>query len=244
MVAYPAAHRLLRFAAAPLLALALGLAGVTADAQPLRPDDQVTLTLSVERWVETDTPRVTITLNAAQAAADGTSVRAEMMRRLDGLGDSATPWRITDFSENRDSAGLTRWFARAEARLPAEALDGLADRVDAAGEAGLQLVLQAIDFTPTLAELEAARADLRAALYGDVAAEVAALRTVFPDRPFRVGRIDFTGQAGPPPAPMMAMEARGIAMTADAPAGGAGAVSQKLTLTAIVHINAAAPGDE
>lgn len=234
-------RRLAAIAATPLVAL--GMIAGAATAQPMQIDDQVTLTLSVEQWVETNTPRVTVSLNAAQAAADGTSVRAEMMRRLDGLGDSATPWRITSFSESRDSAGLTRWSARAEARLPAEALDGLADRVDAAGEAGLQLVLQAIDFTPTLEELEAARADLRSELYAAVAEEVAALSDIFPDQPFRMGRIDFSGQAGPPPAPMMAMEARGIAMSDAVPGGGAGAVSQKLALTATVHINAAAPGE-
>lgn len=234
----------LRFLA-PLAALILAVtaAAVPASAQPMRDDDLVLLTLSSETWVETDTPRVTISLNAAQAAADGTSVRAEMMRRLENLAEAATPWRITAFDESRDSAGLTRWSARAEARLPAAALDGLADRVEASGEAGLRLVLQSIDFTPTLAELEAARADLRAELYADVAAEIAALQAVFPDRPFRMGRIDFAGQAGPVPAPMMAMEARNISMSADVAAGGAGAVSQKLTLTAVVQIGAAVPDE-
>lgn len=232
-----------RITAFALLA-ALCLPGGATLAQTTEPayaiEDQVLLNLSAEMWVETASPKVIITLNAARAEANGTEVRTEMRGLLAELGTPAEgeTWRMLSFDESRDNTGLTRWSATAETRLTAEVLDGLADRVQAAGRAGMQLRLNQIDFSPTLSEMEAARAELRFRIYGQAAQEISALEAVFEDRDFRMGRVDFLGGAyAPSPAPMARMEMAVASADMVSIPGGAGAVSRKMVLDAHVMVS-------
>jgi hypothetical protein len=146
-------------------------------------------------------------------------MREDMMKAVSDL--AKTDWRLVSFNRNLDQTGLERWSAVFEARLPENELSGLAERAKKAGKAGLQLSVAGVDFSPTLDEMEAARAALRAKIYKQANDQLTALNTSLPGRGYRIALIDFSGEEGvPPPMPMVArgMMKSNVMMGAAAPA--------------------------
>lgn len=219
----------------PVLLLPALLAALPARAQPYPIMDQVVLRLSAEGWVESDTARVSVGIDAALPGAEAASVRDDMNAALDRLAADAA-WRFVRFDRFRDDSGLERWTATAEARLAETALDGLAARAEQASRPGLQLRVQDVDFSPTLAEIEAVQARLRSEIYARAGEELQRLNAAFPDQGYRVATIDFVN---PTAMPMMDY-GRAAAMPPAPMAGKAGpvAVSEKLTLNAQVVLQA------
>lgn len=225
-----------------LALLTTGLAAVPAMAQqpvlPVQQRDEVVLNLAVEGWVETKTARVVAVADVAIAAENRNTVRDRMMAALKKLSPEAD-WRIGQFIRSTDPAGLERWRVSAEARLAEAALGGLDERAKQQSQPGLQLRIQAIQFTPTLEEREAALADLRDQIYEQAKAEADRLAKIWPERNFRVARIDIGGPIERPMPRMAAQEFGGVAAAAPADAGGGEALSvaQKLTLQATVTLS-------
>jgi hypothetical protein len=181
---------------AALLSLPLAAAPAFAQSAPVvvgraPVSDNVTLNLSVEEWVKTETARVTLVVDAASNGAENSgTLRADILKAVAGVADKAE-WRITRMDQQSDSAGLERWQAELEARLPESQLAALADRTKKASRPGLQVRVGEVAFEPTLAETEAARAKLREQIYAKVNDEVKRLKAAFPGRDYRVGQINF-----------------------------------------------------
>ncbi len=206
-------------------------------------DDTVILQLATEGWVETETARVTASIDAALDAGDLAAARAEVMEILAQLSGDGE-WRVTRFDRRRDTAGLERWRVDAEARLPEPALNGLYDRAKKLSQPGRQVRISGIQFTPTLAEREAVMAKLRAEIYRQAGRELEVMRAAFPDRAYRIGSIEFQFNGIVPPRRARAMaEVQTLgAAPADAAAGGAPmAVAQQVRLTATVILSSARP---
>lgn len=229
----------------PALALTAGLmAAAPAGAQIVQPPvfiDTVSLSLEAEDWVKTETARVSLIVDAAGSGAEASQLRPELLKAAAAVADKAE-WRILRLDRRQDEAGLDRWQAELEARLPEAQLTGLADRAKKVSRPGLQVRIGGVAFDPTLAETEAVRSRLREELYGKVTAELGRLAKVFPDRQFRVAGIDFSEE------PMPKLMSSRMAM---APARGMEAadlveegVQEKLHLTARVTLGAfAVPPD-
>lgn len=181
---------------AAMLALPLAASPVWAQSAPLvvapaPVSDNVTLNLAVEEWVKTETARVTLVVDAASNGSENSgTLRADILKAVAGIADKAE-WRITAMNQQSDSAGLERWQATLEARLPESQLGTLADRTKKASRPGLQVRVGNVAFEPTLAETEAARAKLREQIYAKVNDEVKRLKAAFPNREYRVGQINF-----------------------------------------------------
>jgi hypothetical protein len=231
-------------AAGPAVIPVLGaiLSAVTAIGQAQAqaadmPRDEIVLQLAAEDWVETKTARVVAAADVAIAGENRASVRDRMLDALKKLSPDAD-WRLSQFARSQDSAGLERWRVTAEARLPEKALGGLDDRAKSLSQPGLQLRISTTQFTPTLDEREATLAKLRATLYAQAKAEAEQAAKTWPDRAYRVARVDFQQQA----VPMYRMQAQEamasapMAANADQFAGGDVAVAQKLTLQATVTL--------
>lgn len=200
-------------------------------------DDEVTLEISVEAWVETRTATVRMAADLAVEAGGFGVARAELVTALQGL-DAGAEWRIVDFGKLGDDAGFERWRVVAEARVPEAAVAELGSKAKAATRPGRSLAVEAIDYTPTRAEREAVVERLRAEIYGQVAKEAAALNAAFPDRRFRVRMIDLAPGFRPEPRQMMAtMRAEAAPKAADAAGWLAG--SEKAVVTARVILAAA-----
>ena len=220
------------------LLLVAPLAGM-AHADDVRPiQDDVVLTLEVEDWVQTESATVHVAVDAAFDGADSDTVRARVLEMLDKIATAAT-WRITNFQQSRDQAGLERWQVVAEGRLSQAQLGGLYDKARDASAPGLQAAIRYVDFTPTLAERQATIAKLRAEIYRQVSEELNNLKQIYPGRPFRVHRIDFVGTGietdamfDQRPRPTMRAESK----SAMAP-GDAVAVSAKAKLSATIILS-------
>lgn len=216
-----------------LLALPVALAAAPALSQPYPVTDQVVLTLSAEDWVESDTARVTVAIDAALPGTDAAGVRSEMLAALDRLAPDAE-WRFVRFDRGRDQSGLERWSAAAEARLPEAGLGGIEGRADEASRPGLQVRIENTDFSPTLSETEAIRARLRQEIYLRAGEELERLNNTFPDRAYRVANIDFVNPPYRPVEPRTEMMMARPAPAAAADVAGGLAVSEKLTVSAQV----------
>ncbi len=231
-----AAALLLASASVPLLAPAAQAELSKAQYE----QNSITLTLSAERWVESSTARVLVSINAAVEGAQAGRVRSDMLAALNGLAAKDTAWRFVEFNRSADASGLERWYALVEARLPETALGGLGDMAKKASKPGLQLDLAGIDFSPTLAEIETARAELRATIYAQAVAEQKRLAAAVPGPAWRIATLTFNPEYSEPPAPQMV---KSMAMRAEsAPqadfGGGAISVATRLNLTAIVVLAA------
>lgn len=205
------------------------------------PDDTVYLDLATEGFVTTQTAKVMVTVDAAATDAQSGDLRDTMQKAIAGLvkGD----WKLTSINRTSDDAGLTRWQAFYESRLPEGSLSGLAEKAQKISKPGLQLRIANIDFTPTLAETEAKRADLRAELYKRANEELARLNASLPGRSYRISGISFGGAMGSPapmPQMMMAKAARAPMMTEAAMDSGSagGQVAAHIDLTARVSFAA------
>jgi hypothetical protein len=202
--------------------------------------DQVVLDLTAEDWVGTETARVTVSADAAASGADAGTQRSDLLTAINGL-TPGTQWRIVSFDRSTDQAGLERWRALAEVRLPETALGGLSDKARQASRPGLQLRIGSIEFAPTLAETEAVRARLRAEIYGKAASELDALERSFPGRKFRIGNIDFANEPPMAYARKTREDMQPMAMAAAPAQDGPVNVSEKLVVRARVVLSAVAP---
>ena len=201
-------------------------------------NDTVTLPLTLEDWVETNTARTELAVDASLPGSDAGKVRAEILGAVKSL-SRGTDWRFTAFDRSQDASGLEHWHAVIETRLPEADLGGLSDRAKQASKPGLQIKVQTVDFTPTLAEIEAEKAKLRGEMYKKVNEALAQLNQAEPDRKYRIMHIDF---ATPPTvSPVHPMMARAMAAPASEDGSEDIALSEKAVLRANVTFAALAP---
>lgn len=223
-----------RLLASASLAAVCFAAPLAAQAQfaPAPVQDHVSLTLSAEDWVKTDTAEVTLGVEAAAPGGEAGSARGDVMKAAQSVADA--PWQVIRFDRQQDQAGLDHWQAVLRARMAEARLGGLGERARKASRPGLQVRIDQVEFTPTLAESEAVRAKLRAEIYKRATDELAQANKSFPDRGYRISGIDFQDSRQPMPlqAPMNA-EAKFMARD---DAGGGLDVQQKLRITAQVNL--------
>lgn len=204
----------LRSATLSLAAFLFSAAPVLAE-EGYKPDDHVSFTLSTEGWATTTTARVTVSVDAAVSGAAAGNARAEMQKSVGTI--AKADWRLTDFARSQDTTGLERWNASFEARIAESELGGIHDAAKKASKAGMQLTVQEVAFDPTLAEVEAVKAKLRADLYKQANDQLATINAAIPGRAYRITGIDFMNNNMPMPPMMRPMAmAKNMAMTASA----------------------------
>lgn len=215
-----------------------------------KPDDLISVNLTSEGWVQAKAARVTVSVNAAVVGEKASSTRDTMIKAVGDLA-SKTEWRLTSFNRNQDQTGIEQWVAQFEARLPESELGGIQAKAKAASKTGMQIAVVSVDFSPTLAEFEAVRADIRKALMTQASKELENVNAAYPDRKFRISEISFGG-AQPMIAPqMMRMKGRMAMMDAQVAAApamegvtnsmGGVETSQKIEMNANVTFAALAP---
>lgn len=171
------------------------------DEDPIQ--DTVTLDLRAETWITTARALVQINIVAAGDAANAATIREEITKALNEL-VADTKWRPVSLNRSQDEAGLERWYATYEGRIPESQLAGLSDKAKKSSRAGLQFTVANVQFTPEMKEVEDARSALRVDLYKQVQDELAKLNQAFPGRDFRVSSVEFNGGQSPRSMPMMA----------------------------------------
>lgn len=235
----------LRSATLSLAAFLFSTAPVQAE-EGYKPDDRVSFMLSTEGWATTTTARVTVSVDAAVSGAAAGNARAEMQKAVGTI--AKADWRLTDFSRSQDTTGLERWNASFEARIAESELGGIHDAAKKASKAGMQLTVQEVAFDPTLAEVEAVKARLRADLYKQANDQLATINATIPGRAYRITAIDFMNNHMPTMPPVMRPMAMAKNMAMTASAGVAMAEdgenmqrAEKIVMMAQVYYGAVAP---
>lgn len=227
----------------PLALASLLAAAVPAvSAQTIAPPpvtDTVSLNLSVEDWVKTETALVTLVVDMAGNGNGGT-VRTDVLKAVAGIADKAE-WRIVAMNPQYDSAGLERWQAQLQARLPEGQLAALGDRAKKASKPGQQVRVDNIAFDPTLAEVEATRGNLRTKLYAQVDGELKRLNAAFPGRTYRVGKIEFFDMQNIAVSGYRAKAEMAVAAPSAPMADAMPGVQDKLAMSARVTLSVFAP---
>jgi hypothetical protein len=200
-------------------------------------DDEVTLTLSEEAWVETSTATVRLAADLAVERGTFGAARTKLEADLAGFIDGAV-WRIVDFRQRGEDSGFERWRVVAEARISEAQMADLPEKAKAASGPGRALSVAEVDYTPTRAEREATLAVLRAGIYARIAAETVALNAAFPDRTFRVRLVHLQSMEEPEMRPQMLMRSEAMASNAAAPKSVGLAGAEKAVLTASVVLAA------
>ncbi len=233
-----------------LLLSALLLPSFAYAGEEPKPDDVIGVSLSSEGWVQAKAARVTVSVNAAVVGEKASSTRDTMIKAVSDLA-SKTEWRLTSFNRSQDQTGIEQWYAQFEARLPESELGGIQQKAKTASKTGMQIAVVSVDFSPTLAEFEAVRAQIRKDLMAQATKELESVNAAYPDRKFRISQISFGGAGGIMQPQVMMMKGRMAMMDAQVASApqmegvtnsmGGVETSQKIEMTAMVTFAALAP---
>ncbi|MCR9214152.1 MAG: hypothetical protein NXI13_10575 [Proteobacteria bacterium] len=205
--------------------------------------DQVVLNLTTEGWVQTDTAKVSVFVDLVQQQETPEELKKRIDDSLVSLAKDAE-WRVTSSNQRLDQTGLNRWYVTAEARVHESLLPGLQDRAKSASSPGYKVGISFVDFTPSLAEFEKLRADLRSDIYKQAVAEVERLNAVLPGSDYHVQKVDFVQQYAAPRMENMRAQTMMVKSQADEAGSGGGAqlvVSVNQSLSAQVVLGRAVP---
>lgn len=152
--------------------------------------DQVIISLQKEGWVTTTSANVGVYFDIIQQKETALELKNLILGSLKKLSET-TDWRITSSRENKDRTGLNRWHVTAEARVSEQSVSGLNDRAEKASRPGFNMRIGHVNFTPSLAETEKVKGELRAEIYKEAAAEAERLNQTIPGTSYKIFMIDF-----------------------------------------------------
>lgn len=98
---------------------------------------------------------------------------------------------------------MERWSATFEARIAENMLGGLNEKAKQLSKAGMQLMVNDMDFSPTLDETQAVYGQLRTQIYKNANEQLTALNAAIPGRSYRIASINFTGGSDGSPMPQV-----------------------------------------
>lgn len=228
------------------ITLIMGLfIAIVANAQSTTPDQasfpfqpilhQITFTLTSEQWVTTQNADVFVGVDATLDQSQLASAHNDILQKLNKL--AKTDWHITQFNRSQNSSGLEQLSVVAQARLPETDLSKIRDDAKNLTHPGETFTVLNIAFTPSTAELEAVRAQLRNDLYNKIQNELNTINKVYTNQKYVVHEIDFSESgASQPPVPMMKMTMVAGNAAEAAPAAAPLTVANKLVMTANVTL--------
>jgi hypothetical protein len=195
---------------------------------------QITFTMTSEQWVTTQHADVFVGVDATLDKTQLATAHNDILQTLNKL--AKTDWHITQFNRSQNSSGLEQLSVVAQARLPETALAKIRDDAKDLTHPGETYTVLNIAFTPSTAELEAVRAQLRSNLYDRIQNELNTINKIYSNQKYVVHQIDFSESGSPqPPVPMMkmTMAAGNAAEMAPSPPL---TVANKLVMTASVTL--------
>ena len=158
-------------------------------------NDTIVLNLQFEDWAEPKTALVTVRVGVVTDQTQSGLIQA----RMKGIAEDASDhmdWRIAQIPPAAGARGAALWQAMLETRMTPDDLGRLERAVAAYTGNGndASFSIERVDFAPTLAEIQAVRASLRAQAYHQAAREIRQLQLAFPDKIYRIASITFGQQ--------------------------------------------------
>ncbi len=192
--------------------------------------DKIMFQVTAEQWVETKSAVVNVAIDATLGKEDLAKARSNILNKLNKISDKGD-WHITRFNRSQDRSGLERLSVSAQARLPGSALATLRAQAKSVSRPGETYSINNINFTPSLAEYETIRGQVRQNLYKKINDELARVNKTYPNQKFKVHGINLI--EGAEPFPRTAKD-RPMALQAMAVEAAPITVSNKVKMTATV----------
>jgi hypothetical protein len=205
-----------------------------ADSAPPLVLDTIAFQVSAKQWVSTDTALLSININITLTDADLVQARATVMERLAKIAQGE--WHLTQFNRSQDSSGLEKLTVQAQVRVPQQQLTQVYQKAKSVSKPGASYEVAAIEFTPSLDEIQRIRAQLREQLYQKAQEEIGRLNTVYKTQEYSLNNLVFSDAEVQPVAQVKAYRAQASEMTLAVDSAAPNlAVSNELTMTAMVQ---------
>lgn len=151
--------------------------------------NSITLQLTADTWVTTNTAKVTVMIYANLNQQQLTNAQQAMQDSLQEI--AKTDWHITNINRIETQAKLEQLTVTAEARLPVDMLGDLREKAKVISKEGENFQIQDIAYKPSNAEYEAAKTELRTEIYKQAKAELASINKLYPEERFTLHAVNF-----------------------------------------------------
>jgi hypothetical protein len=216
-----------------VLPLLLGFSAISTTAAAANnnhpPLDKISFQLSAEQWAIAKTAKVTVRINAALTDSQLGTIHNDIMDNLKKIIDKVE-WHITQFDRSKSQSGLEQLYAAAQARVPESELANLRQKAKAVSRPGESYQIDNIDFSPSQAEIQAVKTELRSNIYAQTKAELKRLDKEYPNEKFFLHNIEFNSGMEIPRPQIRTM----VLAKTEADSSSSMAVSDKITLSANV----------
>ncbi|KTD49562.1 hypothetical protein Lrub_0661 [Legionella rubrilucens] len=195
--------------------------------------DKIDFQVSAKQWVSTQTALLTVAINATLNSADLVKARADIMDHLNRIAKGE--WHITQFDRSQDNSGLDKLYVAAQVRVPQANLTNIYQNAKDVSKPGATYTISGVEFKPSLEEIQVVKSQLRQKLYQLVNEEIARLNKVYGEQHYSVNRLYITDGEAPVAQPRAYQAKEAQVMYATSIAAPAIAVSNELTMTAVVE---------
>ncbi len=194
--------------------------------------DKIVFQLSSKQWVSTQSALLEVHINCTLTNGDMVKARAEIMANLQKV--AASEWHLLRFERSQDNSGLEKLDVQAQARVAQNDLAAVYQQAKSVSRPGAQYTIGAIEFKPSLEEVQKVKAAIREQLYQQVNDELGRINKVYPGQKYSISNLVFSEGDGM--QPVAAYQAKTMnAMALSTPASAPMAVSNELILTAYVE---------
>lgn len=190
--------------------------------------------LTVEAWATTQSAKVTVNVSATLSDKALDTIQQQVQQNLKKIVPNAT-WHITRFYRSQNSSGLEQIQVSAQARIPNSQLANLRSKAKAVSQPGQQYKIAGIDYSPSLAEVEKTKLQLRQQIYQQAKSEIAAINKLYDAKNYFLHQIIFQG------ANVTVMRPRTMMLAPEAVSKQSMAVSDKIVLRANVIVASLLP---
>ena len=164
--------------------------------------DTITFQLSAKQWLSTTTALLKININVSLANSDLNKARINIMEQLGNI--CAGEWHLTQFERSTDSSGLEKLYVQAQVRTDQTTLASVYQKTRAISKPGASYEISSIEFSPSLAEIEKIRQQLRENLYQQTHDELVSLNKIYKNQNFSLNSLVFIDGNDINPAPIKA----------------------------------------
>lgn len=193
--------------------------------------DKVSFQLSAKQWVSTQTALLSTRVSATLTSADLAKARSGIMEKLAKI--TSGDWHIVQFDRSQDNSGMEKLDVMAQVRVDQSQLSSVYDAAKKISKPGETYQIAAIEFKPSLEEIQKAKTELRQFLNKQVQQELTQLNHSYTEQHFTISSLSYLDDmnAAPFQAPTMMMVAGARSSNPIAPI----AVSNELIMTAVVE---------
>lgn len=177
--------------------------------------DKVQFQLLAKQAVNTQSALLSVNINATLSNADVVKARADIMKNLNEIAKGE--WQITQFDRSQDSSGLEKLYISAQVRILQTNLPDIYKNAKAVSKPGTSYEVTAVEFKPSLEEIQQVKMQLRERLYGQINDEVGRLNKVYTNQNYSVNQVVFTEGEAPMPLVQNQMKALAAAQPSSAP---------------------------